>query len=162
MERLYCPHCGAGYFATDTICLNCNKTLREVAPPPAPVIPTETTYSESEQDRRLARIFKIGGGIVLGLAGLWFYRLFGPCALIMVFAFALLVWLWEYNDTRKEEERGRRILAAGGDKAAVQAELARYHLDEPRMVQTRYGLYEVSAFDSRLGRDTSRDKDGDG
>ena len=47
-------------------------------------------------------------------------------------------------------------MAAGGDKAAVQAELARSHSEEPRLVQTRYGLYEIPAFDSRLGQGDER------
>ncbi len=103
----------------------------------------------------MERIFKIGGGIVLVFVGVWVYRTFGFLLLPLLIPL-LLAWLWDWNDSRKEEERGQRIRAAGGDKAAVQAELARYHSDEPRMVQTRYGLYEVSAFDSRLGPDARK------
>lgn len=153
MERLYCPHCGAGHFATDRICLNCEQALRADTPTPDPIPPSPIT--ESQQERRLIKMLKIGGSILLAAFALWFCRIFGPGTLVILPVPVLLAWLWDWNDTRKEEERGRRILAAGRDKAAVQAELARYHSDNPRMVQTRYGLYEVSAFDSRLGPDTS-------
>lgn len=162
MERTPCPSCGAANLVTDPHCLACGAALRvRSAPVPAPE-PASDDALEPEPERPggvrgffdLAteagqRRTAIASGMVMLLCLLVllpeFLMIFGG----LIPGLLLLGWVMEARDRARDRAFEEGVKRGGGDRAALQAELARLHRPD-RFVQTGRFPMKVRGFDSRL------------
>lgn len=169
MERSPCPNCGAPNLATDLQCLTCGAALRAspaVAPPPeleaddAELSPPATgvrAWFDLATDAGQRRTALASGIVMLACLA---YLMPGMLMLFggLVPGVLLLGWFMEARDRAQDRAFVEGVKRGGGDKVAVQAELARLHRPD-RVVRIGGRLpVSVKGFDSRLDSDKSDDK----
>ena len=156
MERKSCLACGGENLLTDLSCLKCGAALHRsasrIAAEPTEEAPARVTWWDTQQGQR--RIAFLSGAVMLACL------LFLLPGLLMTFG-GLIVGLcviggfWELRDREANRAFTRGVERGGGDRAAVQAELARHHRPD-RMVNYGHGTVPVRGFDSRLGSDEKK------
>lgn len=157
MQHIPCPSCGAPCLATDLTCLGCGKALRTLPSPtepaPEPEPPTVPWWDAPQNQRRIAFV----SGAVL-LAGALFFL---PGLLILWPFIGFLLVAELVMSARERAENAvfvRNVERGGGDRAALQAELAR-HARPDRIVHGYKGTpITVRGFDPRLGPESERDE----
>jgi hypothetical protein len=150
MEHYPCPACGGPNLSTDPLCLDCGAPLqaRAATPLPAEAAAPPVPWWDAPQNQR--RIAFVSGGILL--AGALF--LLPGLLIFWPFVAGLALWggLMELRDRAADAAFARNVERGGGDRVALQAELARLHRSD-RFVQTGRFPVHVRGFDSRLDAD---------